>query len=379
LKYYIGLVALNIRTNGADAMYYVHTDHLGSLNSTYNSNGSKVYEQSFDAWGRKRNPTNWLYTSIANPPTWLIRGYTGHEMLPQFGLINMNAHIYDPLLAHVLSPDNYVQAPDYTQSYNRFTYCFNNPLKYTDPSGSETEDWYKDNLGNPTFNPSIHSQQDLNTQGISGTYIGQTAQWLTSGGMFASGDVSGRITQSPFALHAVTITPTQTQSNWVDAQGGGGRNYGGDGSGSFMDNAMYVADQINQFNPIANAWDAVTGYMNVTDRLGNPQSNFETTLKAASIIPIGKIGSMGASAIEGVTAHGVNQAITRGFTAPNILQIVRQGTPVSAMGRYGPQIRYTLGGNTVVVNQYGKVVSTYSNFPGTRNGLGQGFFIPFGQ
>ena len=34
-----------------------------------------------------------------------------------------------------LSPDNYIQAPDYSQSFNRYSYCLNNPLKYTDPSG----------------------------------------------------------------------------------------------------------------------------------------------------------------------------------------------------------------------------------------------------
>jgi hypothetical protein len=33
--------------------------------------------------------------------------------------------------------DNYVQAPGFTQSYNRYSYCMNNPLKYTDPSGNE--------------------------------------------------------------------------------------------------------------------------------------------------------------------------------------------------------------------------------------------------
>ena len=34
-----------------------------------------------------------------------------------------------------LSPDNYIQAPDFSQSFNRYAYCLNNPLKYTDPSG----------------------------------------------------------------------------------------------------------------------------------------------------------------------------------------------------------------------------------------------------
>jgi hypothetical protein len=34
-----------------------------------------------------------------------------------------------------LSPDNYVQAPENSQNFNRYSYCLNNPLRYTDPSG----------------------------------------------------------------------------------------------------------------------------------------------------------------------------------------------------------------------------------------------------
>ncbi len=47
----------------------------------------------------------------------------------------MNARLYDPLLGRFLSPDPYVQAPDFTQNYNRYIYCLNNPLKFTDRSG----------------------------------------------------------------------------------------------------------------------------------------------------------------------------------------------------------------------------------------------------
>ena len=47
----------------------------------------------------------------------------------------MNGRIYDPVLARFLSPDPYVQAPDFTQSYNRYAYCWNNPFKYEDPTG----------------------------------------------------------------------------------------------------------------------------------------------------------------------------------------------------------------------------------------------------
>jgi hypothetical protein len=47
----------------------------------------------------------------------------------------MNGRMYDPVLARFLSPDPFVQAPDFSQNYNRYSYCLNNPLKYTDPSG----------------------------------------------------------------------------------------------------------------------------------------------------------------------------------------------------------------------------------------------------
>lgn len=62
-------------------------------------------------------------------------GYTGHEHLWQYGLINCNARIYDPSVGRFLSPDPLVQDPVSTQNFNRYSYCLNNPLKYTDESG----------------------------------------------------------------------------------------------------------------------------------------------------------------------------------------------------------------------------------------------------
>ena len=47
----------------------------------------------------------------------------------------MNGRVYDPLTAQFFSPDPYVQAPDSWLNYNRYAYCLNNPLIYTDPDG----------------------------------------------------------------------------------------------------------------------------------------------------------------------------------------------------------------------------------------------------
>jgi len=115
-------------------MYYVLSDYLGSWQKVITPTGATIEEYSFDPWGRRRNPENWSHTGVS--ATFVFdRGFTGHEMLDPFGLVNMNGRMYDPLLGRMLSPDNYVQSPGSTQGFNRYSYALNNPLVYTDPSG----------------------------------------------------------------------------------------------------------------------------------------------------------------------------------------------------------------------------------------------------
>ncbi len=135
-----GLAAIVTKTASGPFVYnYTYTDHLGSILTVTDDEGEVIAEQNFDAWGRRRNPNNWTYNNIPDVPAWMYRGFTGHEHVPQFALINMNGRLYDPVLGRMLSPDNYVQSPFSTQSYNRYSYVVNNPLKYVDPSG---EVWF---------------------------------------------------------------------------------------------------------------------------------------------------------------------------------------------------------------------------------------------
>lgn len=122
--------------NGSWTAYNIGRDYLGSVTHIATSSGTLVAEYSYDPWGRLRNPaTQAIYTPGTEPALFLGRGYTGHEHLTWFGLINMNARLYDPLLGRFLSPDPYVQAPDFTQNFNRYSYALNNPLRYTDEDG----------------------------------------------------------------------------------------------------------------------------------------------------------------------------------------------------------------------------------------------------
>ena len=60
-----------------------------------------------------------------------------HEHIDEMGIINMNGRIYDPLIGRFMSADPKIPNPRNLQSFNRYSYVRNNPLKLHDPSGFE--------------------------------------------------------------------------------------------------------------------------------------------------------------------------------------------------------------------------------------------------
>ena len=117
-------------------------DHQGSVVGVVGGNTATRLRMAYEPFGLRRSPTlltNITSAELANIYSTLdklvFNGYTNHEILDKTGFIHMNGRVYDPLLGRFLSPDPLVQAPGNSQSWNRYSYVFNNPLKYTDPSG----------------------------------------------------------------------------------------------------------------------------------------------------------------------------------------------------------------------------------------------------
>jgi RHS repeat-associated protein len=184
-------VAIRRSVNGVPEMNYIHTDYLGSVRCITNATGTIEEKLSYNAWGFRRDPftgTVLTYDQLLSTAATRLtaRGYTGHEHLDEFGLINMNGRVYDPALGIFISPDPYIQAPDNTQNYNRFSYCVNNPLMYTDPSGEiipeliqfgvsfisnyisngiNTHNWGWKNIGNSALSAAL-SVADMHTFGL---------------------------------------------------------------------------------------------------------------------------------------------------------------------------------------------------------------------
>ncbi|MCL2026984.1 MAG: FG-GAP-like repeat-containing protein [Bacteroidales bacterium] len=222
-----GLIAIAIKTNnGAREVYAVHTDHLGSLRMLTDANKDIVSQYRYDAWGKRTLVTG---TNITN------RGFTGHEHLEEFGLINMNARLYDPVLARFLSPDPYVPDATYTQDFNRYTYARNNPLSYIDPTGeivwfvpviigAVVGSYVGGALQSGTWNPFTNDYWQNGWQGaIAGGLVGAAAGGLFSAAIGASGmTVAG----TNVATKAWGITSTALNSSAINigmnALSGGG-------------------------------------------------------------------------------------------------------------------------------------------------------------
>jgi RHS repeat-associated protein len=123
-------------TTGTVTKNWTHKDPLGSVIAVSDAAGTLTW-CSFDAWGNRRNADDW--TESTDPaslaPAATDRGYTGHEQLDHLELVHMNGRIYDPVIARFISPDPFIQFPDNSQSYNRYSYVMNRPLSFNDPSG----------------------------------------------------------------------------------------------------------------------------------------------------------------------------------------------------------------------------------------------------
>jgi RHS repeat-associated protein len=130
------VVAVVERVGTTNTKQFLHRDHQGSVVKVTNASGTVDQALAFDAWGLRRDASDW--SALGSPFAGsheTERGYTGHEHLDTVGLIHMNGRVQDPVLGRFISADPFIQAPFNTQSHNRYSYVWNNPTSYIDPTG----------------------------------------------------------------------------------------------------------------------------------------------------------------------------------------------------------------------------------------------------
>ena len=118
---------VSLRGSGAaEVTSYYHSDHLGSSNVTTNKAGNLVSNSEYLPYGE-------FSTNDGTRPTNYC--FTGKELDDETGLYFYGARYYDPQIGRFIQPDTIVPHPYNPQSLNRYSYCYNNPINLTDPTG----------------------------------------------------------------------------------------------------------------------------------------------------------------------------------------------------------------------------------------------------
>lgn len=112
---------------------YIHRDALGSVTAVTSSSGLLAYQSRYKAFGEMSR------TAYDLPTTRL--GFTSREKSVS-GLMQYRSRYYDPSQSRFLQQDEYRGSEGMPPSLHRYTYVYNNPILFFDPSGNVTVNPY---------------------------------------------------------------------------------------------------------------------------------------------------------------------------------------------------------------------------------------------
>jgi RHS repeat-associated protein len=161
VKYYFaGSLRVSKRTNN-DYPVYFHQDHLGSTNIVV---GNELGEIAYEPYGKVAAETG---------PKEKYK-FNDKELDSVSGLYCYGSRYYDPNLCRFITADSFTPGGGADpQGLNRYAYCLNNPVKYTDPSGNEPEETHWIYSTFPTYKNSVFNWETkrMETQKINLGYL----------------------------------------------------------------------------------------------------------------------------------------------------------------------------------------------------------------
>jgi RHS repeat-associated protein len=126
--YYFGGQRVAMRRNGV--LQYILGDHLGTTSLVLDDQGNRIAESRHLPYGEER--WSWVDGGGDFPTEYR---FTGQREDGYIKLTVMGARWYDSELGRWTSPDTIIPDSTNPQSFNRFSYVYNNPLRFVDPTG----------------------------------------------------------------------------------------------------------------------------------------------------------------------------------------------------------------------------------------------------
>ena len=336
--------------------HYYLKDHQGNNRVLVNKNGGVEEINHYYPFGG-------VFASEENLQPYK---YNGKELDAKKGLnwYDYGARQYDAALGIFTTVD---PSSERYYSTSPYVYCGGDPINRIDPTGA---DWYKDSDGN------YHWAERGGDIAEGWTWVGSSVSIEISKNRYVNYyENGGIVANKPVNTFDLIASSPKLQNlflgeNSLLSEASKSRLFNGlinrslNSIGTPIGQAL-VNYGAAEFGGVALGKIFGWGAKGLVNLLGKSGAKAATQMAA-------QVGTTQLTTIRGVTKHGVHQMITRGFKVVDVLKIVREGEAVEAMGRYGAQMRYTLNGNTVILNAKGKIVSVFSNMLGTRNGIGKG-------
>ena len=126
------IIAKRVVTKAQDKLFYLNQDAFGSIESINDDAGRLLLKYKYSPFGYR--DISYTNTSSDLLP-YLNIGFSSKDIIDDDRLLYFQGRIYDSVFSRFLSPDPYIQEPYNIKNLNRYSYCLNNPFKYSDPSG----------------------------------------------------------------------------------------------------------------------------------------------------------------------------------------------------------------------------------------------------
>ncbi len=200
---------------GTGEFAYYHGDNLHSTAIETDASGNKIQHYEYLAFGGDRFTESATVFPVS-------RRYTGQVKDEDTGLYFYGARYYDPQLQRFIQGDDRI--PDFAnpQSYNRYSYVLNNPLRFTDPSGHDPM------LGSEVYHAALYAAQ--NGQDVRAAIDRQLEVNDMAAGMMAA-TIAGAGVTVVVGATAPEGLPVLGRLGWAAMAGGAG-SYVANGTGN---------------------------------------------------------------------------------------------------------------------------------------------------